>query len=47
MVTAASLLAAFPANADTVEVSAKGPDLVDSTVGTVIDIVKVGACSFQ
>lgn len=44
VVGAASLLAAFPAQADTADFSApaaSGPALVDSTVGTLIDVVKV------
>lgn len=46
VVGAASLLAAFPAHADTADLSApaaSGPALVDSTVGTLIDVVKVTA----
>ena len=41
---AASILAVVPVKADAAELSAtNGPDLVDSTVGTLIDVVKVMA----
>lgn len=41
-IAAASILAAVPVKADAAELSASsGPDLVDSTVGTLIDVVKV------
>ncbi|KAK9909244.1 hypothetical protein WJX75_009385 [Coccomyxa subellipsoidea] len=50
VVGAASLLAAFPAQADTADLSApaaSGPALVDSTVGTLIDVVKAAGSAVK